>query len=214
MPRAKSRGPAPTTKASPPERGRIETPAVPKQAPVPKVSLEELLHEPIRGPIKILFLDADGTLTDGVITFDSAGGDARNFWIRDGLALEWARELGILPVVISGRSSSAVEARMVDLGVECHVGIKDKVVLAQTIIDRVGASWAQCVMVGDDLPDVPMMKRVGWPIAVLDAVSEVRAVALTTTGVGGGRGAVREVVEMVLRHNGLWEKVLERYELP
>lgn len=214
MPKPKGRGPGPPASAGPFKHGRIETPAQPKGAPEPKVSLEELLHEPIQGPVKILFLDADGTLTDGVITFDAGGGDARNFWVRDGLALEWARDLGVLPVVISGRSSRAVQARMVDLGVECHVGIKDKVAVARTIIDRLGASWTQCVMVGDDLPDVPMMKRVGWPIAVLDAVSEVRAIARTVTGVGGGRGAVREVIEMVLRHNGLWERVLQRYELP
>jgi 3-deoxy-D-manno-octulosonate 8-phosphate phosphatase (KDO 8-P phosphatase) len=67
-------------------------------------------------------------------------------------------------------------------------------------------------MVGDDLPDVPMLKRVGWPIAVADAVREVKMLAKTVTGSSGGKGAVREVVEMVLRHNGTWEKVLERYE--
>jgi 3-deoxy-D-manno-octulosonate 8-phosphate phosphatase (KDO 8-P phosphatase) len=212
MPKPKGRGPGTPATRAPLERGRIETPA-PQRAPDPEVSLEELLHEPVRGPVRVLFLDADGTLTDGVIVFDSAGADARNFWIRDGLALEWARDLGVLPVVVSGRRSRAVEARMTELGVECHVGIKDKVALAQGIIERVGAHWGQCVMVGDDLPDAPLMRRVGWPIAVLDAVSEVRAIARTVTGQPGGRGAVREVVEMVLRHNGLWERVLQRYEL-
>ena len=71
------------------------------------------------GPVRILFLDVDGTLTDGVIT-ESAAGDLRNFWVRDGLALLWARDLGLLPVVISGRPSQAVEGRMKDLGLECH----------------------------------------------------------------------------------------------
>jgi 3-deoxy-D-manno-octulosonate 8-phosphate phosphatase (KDO 8-P phosphatase) len=172
----------------------------------------ELLNEIVRGPVKILFLDADGTLTDGIITFD-ADADSRNFWVRDGLALEWARDLGVLPVVISGRASRAVEARMRDLGLEHYVGVKDKVAVAQTVIEREGARWDQCVMVGDDLPDVPMLKRVGWPIAVLDASPEVRAIARTVTGMPGGRGAVREVVEMVLRHNGVWEQVLKRYEV-
>ena len=72
--------------------------------------------------------------------------------------------------------------------------------------------WGACAAVGDDLPDVPLLKRVGWPIAVADAVPQVRAVARTTTVHEAGRGAVREVVEMLLRHNGTWEEVLKRYE--
>jgi 3-deoxy-D-manno-octulosonate 8-phosphate phosphatase (KDO 8-P phosphatase) len=166
---------------------------------------------PIHGPVRILFMDLDGTLTDGVIVFDGRG-DARNFWIRDGLALTWARDLGIVPVVISGRSSEAVEARMADLRIECHQGIEDKVEVAQAIIEREETTWDRCVMMGDDLPDVALMKRVGWPIAVPDAQPEVLKVAKTVTRMPGGRGAVREVVEMLLRHNGTWDHVLERYE--
>ncbi|HYM82026.1 MAG TPA: HAD hydrolase family protein [Candidatus Limnocylindria bacterium] len=183
----------------------------PSITPTPKVTLEELLHEPVKGPVRILFLDADGTLTDGVIAFD-AQGDGRNFWVRDGLALQWARDLGVLPVVISGRASRAVEARMLELGVEHYVGVKDKVAVAEQVLEREQARWDQCVMVGDDLPDVPLLKRVGWPIAVADAVSEVRAIARTITGAPAGAGAVREVVEMVLRHNGVWDQILRRYE--
>ena len=162
-------------------------------------------------PVRILFLDVDGTLTDGVIT-ESAGGDSRNFWVRDGLALLWARELGLLPVVISGRPSTAVEGRMRDLGLECHLDIQDKVAVAERVLAREGADWKQCAMLGDDLPDVPLMKRVGWPIAVADAQPEVLARARTVTQRGGGRGAAREAVEMLLKHNGTWEQVLRRYE--
>src|SRR5262245_44242895 len=122
---------------------------------------------PVRGPVRILFLDVDGTLTDGVIGF-SADGDLRNFWIRDGIALEWARDMGVLPVVISGRLSGAVEARMQDLKLESYLGAKDKVAIAERVLEREGATWKQCAMVGDDLPDVPMLRRVGWPIAVAD----------------------------------------------
>jgi 3-deoxy-D-manno-octulosonate 8-phosphate phosphatase (KDO 8-P phosphatase) len=162
-------------------------------------------------PVRIIFLDVDGTLTDGVIGF-AGGTDYRNFWIRDGLALMWARELGVLPVVISGRASNAVAARMKDLGLECHQGIEDKVAVAEQVLAREQASWAECVMVGDDLPDVALMKRCGWPVAVADAQPEVKRVARTVLALPGGRGAVRELVETVLRHNGLWERVLDRYQ--
>src|SRR5436309_3516164 len=166
---------------------------------------------PILGPVRILFLDADGTLTDGVIGFSTTG-DLRNFWVRDGLALEWARELGVLPVVISGRASGAVEARMQDLRLEHYLGAKDKVTVAERVLARERADWGECAMVGDDLPDVPMLRRVGWPIAVADCSPEVRRFARTVTRARAGFGAVREVVEMLLRHNGAWERVLERYE--
>lgn len=165
---------------------------------------------PIQGPVRIFFVDVDGTLTDGVIG-QSAMGEVRHFFVRDGLALQWARELGVLPVVISGRDSPAVQARMTDLKLEYYGGIQDKVAVAGRVLERERASWEQCVMVGDDLPDVPLMKRVGWPIAVADGRPEARQVAKTVTGERGGRGAVREAVEMVLRHNGVWDQVLQRY---
>ena len=163
-------------------------------------------------PIRVLFLDVDGTMTDGVIGF-SRDGDMRHFWVRDGIALEWARDLGVRPVVISGRASLAVEARMHDLRLEFHLGVKDKVAVAEQVRAREGARWDECAMVGDDLPDVPLLKRVGWPIAVADATPEVVRFARTVTTARAGFGAVREVVERVLRHNGTWQKVLERYEV-
>lgn len=166
---------------------------------------------PIRGPVRVLFLDVDGTLTDGVIG-ETPDADFRNFWVRDGLALQWARDLGVLPVAISGRASRAVESRMRDLGLEHYLGVSDKVAVAERVLQREGARWEDCVMVGDDLPDVPMMRRVGWPIAVAGATAEVRPFAKTVTRAPAGYGAVREVVEAVLRHNGVWSRVLERYE--
>jgi 3-deoxy-D-manno-octulosonate 8-phosphate phosphatase (KDO 8-P phosphatase) len=174
--------------------------------------LSELLKEPIQGPARILFLDLDGTLSDGVIAYDSVG-DGRNFWVRDGLALQWARDLGVLSVVISGRTSKAAMLRMEDLGLEYYFGVEDKVAAAERVLEREKVRWEQCVMIGDDLPDVPLLKRVGWPIAVANAVREVRAIARTVTGARAGYGAVREAVEMVLRHNGTWEQVLKRYQV-
>jgi 3-deoxy-D-manno-octulosonate 8-phosphate phosphatase (KDO 8-P phosphatase) len=114
-------------------------------------------------------------------------------------------------VVISGRESKAVMARMEDLGIEYYLGVEDKVAVAERVVQREGAHWKECVMVGDDLPDVALMKHVGWPIAVANAQPEVKLLAKTVLGTYGGRGAVREMVEMVLRHNGTWERVLSRY---
>lgn len=166
----------------------------------------------VDGPVKILFLDVDGTLTDGVIGFTQEA-DFRNFWVRDGLSLQWARDLGMLPVVISGRASEAVAARMRDLGLENYLGIQDKVAVADKILAREQVTWQQCAMVGDDLPDVPLMRRVGWPIAVADASEELFRFAKSVTRARAGFGAVREVVEMLLRHNGTWDQVLQRYEV-
>jgi 3-deoxy-D-manno-octulosonate 8-phosphate phosphatase (KDO 8-P phosphatase) len=166
---------------------------------------------PIAHPVKILFLDVDGTLTNGVIGYTKVG-DYRSFWVKDGLALEWARELGILPVIISGRASLAVEARMHDLKLEFYLGAKDKVAVAEKVLAREGVRWDECVMVGDDLPDVAMFRRVGWPIAVADSTPEILPFARTVTRSRAGFGAIREVVEMLLKHNGVWERVLARYE--
>lgn len=191
------------------ERLLQQTPGV---SPSPAPDPEGLLPEPIPGPIRVLFLDVDGTLTDGFIV-EQPHGDARHFWVRDGLAMQWARDLGVTVVAISGRRSNSVQQRMDDLGVECHVGVHDKVAVAEQVLARAGATWADAVMVGDDLPDVALMKRVAWPIAVADAQREVRTMARTITGAPGGRGAVREVIEMILKHNGTWAQVLARYEV-
>jgi 3-deoxy-D-manno-octulosonate 8-phosphate phosphatase (KDO 8-P phosphatase) len=163
------------------------------------------------GPVRILFLDVDGTLTDGGIGW-TRDGDARQFYVRDGIALEWARAAGVLPVVISGRASRAVAGRMKDLGLEHYLDVKDKVACAQTVLDREGVEWTGCAMIGDDLPDAPLLKRVGWPIVVADAEPTVKALARTVTRAPGGRGAVREAVELILRHNGAWDQVLHRYQ--
>lgn len=166
---------------------------------------------PIAVPVRVVFLDLDGTMTDGVIGF-SRDGDFRSFWVKDGLALEWARELGVLPVVISGRMSLAGQARMHDLKLEHYLGARNKVAIAEKVLARENANWGECAMIGDDLPDVPLLKRVGWPIAVADSAAEVLAVAKTVTSARGGTGAVREAIETILKHNGVWAKVLARYE--
>lgn len=189
---------------------RGETPIAEPKLPQPE-ALAELIQGPVPGGVRIMFLDVDGTLTDGIIGHTSST-DFRHFWVRDGLALQWARDLGVLSVAISGRASPAVHARMADLKLEYYEGIRDKVAIAEKVLKREGARWDECVMVGDDLPDVALMKKVGWPIAVANAQPEVKLLAKTVLGTHGGHGAVREMVEMVLRHNGTWDQVLRWYD--
>jgi len=169
------------------------------------------MPDPITGKVRVVFIDVDGTLTDGGIGWDTQG-DQRNFFVRDGIALDWAKEQGLLPVVISGRDSVAVQGRMADLKLENYLGVRDKVAVAEQVLEREEVPWGSCAAVGDDLPDVPLLKRVGWPIAVADAVPQVRGVAKTVTVHDAGRGAVREVIELLLRHNGSWDEVLRKYE--
>jgi 3-deoxy-D-manno-octulosonate 8-phosphate phosphatase (KDO 8-P phosphatase) len=191
-----------------------ESGSILQPSPTPEASaLADLIEGPVKGPVRIIFLDVDGTLTDGIIGHDPEA-DFRHFWVRDGIALQWARDLGVLSVVISGRRSKAVVARMEDLNLEYYEGIRDKVAVAQKVLDREGVKWEHCVMVGDDLPDIALMKKVAWPIAVANAQPEVKLIAKTVLGTYGGQGAVREMVEMVLRHNGTWDQVLQWYDVP
>jgi len=169
------------------------------------------MSAPVGGPIRILFLDLDGTLSDGMITYDTRG-DARHFWVRDGIALQWAKAEDVRPIVISGRASDAALLRMKDLDLEHYLGAEDKVAIAERILVREGVTWDACAMVGDDLPDVPLMRRVGWRFAVANADPRVLSIAHTVTRTAGGAGAVREVVEIVMTHNGSWNRVLARYE--
>src|SRR5213594_4141752 len=111
------------------------------------------MPNPVVGKVRILFLDVDGTMTDGVIGWDTHG-DQRNFFVRDGIALDWARDAELLPVVISGRDSEAVRGRMTDLHLEHYLGIKDKVAVAEEVLAREEVLWNACAAVGDDLPDV------------------------------------------------------------
>lgn len=208
VPGARTTGERP---AAPPAPGDLVSELLEHTRGVTPEDMPEPERVPIAGPVRVLLLDVDGTLTDGFI-IEHHDGDSRNFWVRDGLSMQWARDLGVTVVAISGRFSRAVEHRMQDLGIECHVGIQDKVAVAERVLAQAGATWAQTAVVGDDLPDVALMKRAAWPVAVGDAQPEVRALAKMVTRAAGGRGAVREVIEMILRHNGTWPQVLARYE--
>jgi 3-deoxy-D-manno-octulosonate 8-phosphate phosphatase (KDO 8-P phosphatase) len=162
--------------------------------------------------IRGLCLDVDGVLTDGRLFVDDAGRGGRMFHVHDGFALYWYRRLGGVIVICSGKASEAVTARARELEIE-HViqGSRDKLADLQPLLVRLGLKLEQFAVIGDDLPDVPLMQRCGYPIAVANAVDEVKAVARLVTQRPGGHGAIREALEHVLRSSGRWNEVLAHY---
>ncbi|MDH3284845.1 MAG: HAD hydrolase family protein [Acidobacteriota bacterium] len=151
--------------------------------------------------IRLLMLDVDGVLTDGGLYYLEEGGFAVRFDIKDGLGLARAVREGILVALVSGRDTPQARRRAEELGIlEIHLGARDKVAVLEDILSRTGLGAEEACFVGDDLIDLPAMRRVGLPVAVADAVEEVREVAVHVTVRAGGRGAVREVVELLLSH--------------
>jgi 3-deoxy-D-manno-octulosonate 8-phosphate phosphatase (KDO 8-P phosphatase) len=168
--------------------------------------------------IKLLLLDCDGVLTDGGLyyTFDGKHvlEGAKVFHIHDGLGLKLAREAGLKIGIITGRISPALTARARDLQIDyLHQGIEDKLSIYEQIRTAEGVAGEEIAYVGDDLPDLPVMRRVGLAIAVADAVEEVRECAHLVTDKPGGRGAAREVVELLLKAQDKWRESLLRYSL-
>jgi 3-deoxy-D-manno-octulosonate 8-phosphate phosphatase (KDO 8-P phosphatase) len=168
--------------------------------------------------IKLLLLDCDGVLTDGGLyyTFDGKRvlEGAKVFHIHDGHGLKLAREAGLKVGIISGRISPALTARARDLQIDyLHQGIDDKLSVYEQIKTAEGFTDDKIAYVGDDLPDLPIMRRVGLAIAVADAVDEVRECAHFVTNKPGGRGAAREVVELLLKAQDKWRESLLRYSL-
>ncbi len=162
--------------------------------------------------IRCLCLDVDGVLTDGSVITDDLGKGARRFHVHDGFALRWFQQLGGVVLLCSGKLSAAVSARARELGIERVIqGSTDKVRDIEAELVQLGLTWAQVAAMGDDLPDLPVLRRCALPIAVADAVDEVKAAAQLVTGRPGGRGAVREAVEHIMRANGRWSEVLAHY---
>ena len=165
--------------------------------------------------IRCVCLDVDGVLTDGRLFIDEAGRGGRAFHVHDGLATDWFQRLGGVVVICSGKSSGSITARARELSVE-HViqGSRDKLADMERLLVRLDLSLAQTAVIGDDLPDVPLMRRCGFPIAVANAVDEVKAAARLVTQRAGGNGAVREAIEHLLRRCGRWPEVLAHYGIP
>ncbi len=161
--------------------------------------------------IKLLILDVDGVQTDGGIYIGGRGDPLRRFDIRDGTGIYIAIEAGIRVAFMSGKSSRAVRKRAADLGVkDVFEGLRDKGEAYERLKSKYGFIDEEVAFVGDDVIDLPVLRQVGLAIAVGDAVEEVQQVAHRVTVRPGGRGAVREVVEYILRAQGKWEEIVQR----
>jgi 3-deoxy-D-manno-octulosonate 8-phosphate phosphatase (KDO 8-P phosphatase) len=162
--------------------------------------------------INLLILDVDGVLTDGGIIRDDNGLQIKRFHVRDGAGIVLWRRLNKDVAIITGKESEVVSHRAQELGIE-HVfqNVGNKLEAYDQLKDELGISDDQIAYVGDDLPDLPVMRRVAVPIAVADAVEEVRAQAKYVTKYPGGYGAVRDAIEFLCKEQGLWQQVLDRY---
>lgn len=163
--------------------------------------------------VKLLVLDVDGVLTDGRIIMDHEGREIKAFDVRDGHGIKLLRDAGIEVAVLTGRSSPVVQKRADDLGIPwVRQGVNDKVRAYEEIAREVGIGDEETCFVGDDLVDIPLLKRVGVSIVVADGAHEAKQLALYVTQSPGGRGAVREVCDLLLQAQGKWEEILRRYE--
>lgn len=161
--------------------------------------------------IKLVILDVDGVMTDGRIVIDDNGVESRNFDIKDGMGVVVMLMSGIEVAIITSKKSGAVRHRAEELKIKrFYEGIKKKTEPYEEILKDMGITDAQVAYVGDDLVDLSMMKRVGFPVAVGDAVDDVREHAVYVTKARGGYGAVREVAELILKAQGKWEKILSK----
>jgi len=155
--------------------------------------------------IKMFGMDVDGVLTDGGIYYGD-GIEIKRFHVQDGMGITLIIRAGIVPFIITARKSAATERRARELGIaETYQGIDDKLSCLEQLIRKHGIDYHEIAYVGDDLSDVSVMKKVGLPIAVANAVEEVRRLAKYVTSSRGGSGAVREACEYVLKINGFQE---------
>ncbi len=169
------------------------------------------LTEKIR-KVKVLMLDVDGVLTDGRIIISDDGQETKCFNVRDGHGLKLIQRAGIEVIFLTGRTSKVVEHRARELGIKkVHQGVLDKLSVFNEILAEEGLVPGQVAYAGDDIVDLPVLSRVGFSITVSDAHDEVlKAVDLVTKN-PGGRGAIREVCEMILKTQGKWEELMGRY---
>ncbi|TAM42972.1 HAD-IIIA family hydrolase [bacterium] len=164
------------------------------------------------GKIKLLLLDVDGVLTDGRIVYDSRGRDSKFFDVHDGLGVYVLYKAGIKTILITAKSSKSIRPRAKDMRVaEVFADIFPKCAVLDKILKKYNVSLEEICFVGDDLVDLSIMKKVGMPVAVANASSEIKEAATFVTRCSGGRGAVREVAELILKSQGKWEDILRFY---
>ncbi len=164
--------------------------------------------------IKLVLMDCDGTMTDGRLWLTPDGGEQKAFNARDGQGISLCHRAGLKTGIISGRTSSAVERRAQDLKMAfVRQYVKDKIKALEEILKEAELSEDECAFIGDDLGDVPVMQRVELAVAVADAVYETKEAAHYVTHLPGGKGAVREVCELILKAQGRWEELMDHFSI-
>jgi len=162
--------------------------------------------------IKLLLLDVDGVLTDGCIIYNDNGAETKIFNVKDGLGIRLLMEAGIKVGIVTGRTSKALYHRCNNLGISLIFdGVHEKTSVLELISEQTGLRAEEIAFVGDDLPDLPLLRRVGLSIAVADAHETIIENADMITSAKGGVGAVREICEAILKAQGFWNKIVERY---
>jgi 3-deoxy-D-manno-octulosonate 8-phosphate phosphatase (KDO 8-P phosphatase) len=161
--------------------------------------------------VSLVLMDVDGVMTDGGILFIDGGSEGRIFDAKDGVGIWLLRRAGLLTGVISGRSSPAVRRRARELGMnEVHLKVEDKLAAYEEILRRRGLRDEDACYIGDDVVDLPVLRRAGLAVAPADAHPRARREAGLVTRAPGGRGAIREVADLILRGQGKMEGVLRR----
>ena len=163
-------------------------------------------------PIELILSDVDGVLTDGTIELDNRGVETKRFSTRDGMGVRLWQKAGYRFGLITLRSSQIVQSRAGELGIEIvRQGAGDKLVALQEILKELDLSPQKTCYLGDDLPDLPVVRAVGLGVAVADACDELRDAADYVTTAGGGSGAVRETIELILKAQHRWDDVIGTY---
>jgi 3-deoxy-D-manno-octulosonate 8-phosphate phosphatase (KDO 8-P phosphatase) len=164
--------------------------------------------------IKLIISDVDGVWTDGRIIYAGDRSEIKEFNVRDGLGVKLVQRVGITVALLTSRRSAALERRARELGIlELHQGATNKLEAAERLAQRLAVSFEQILYVGDDLPDLAPMSRVGISAAPADAAPEVRNIATWKLDATGGRGAFREIVERLLRERGDWEHLIREFAI-
>jgi len=163
-------------------------------------------------PIEVVLSDVDGVLTDGRVVLDSRGIETKRFHVRDGMGIALWQKAGYRFAMVTRRSSQAVKIRAAELGVESvRQGADDKLAAVGEILEELGLSFTQACYIGDDLPDLPVVRAARLGVAVRDATAELRQAARYVTTAPGGAGAVRETIEMILKAQRRWDDVIQAY---
>lgn len=162
--------------------------------------------------IKLIAIDVDGTLTDGTIYINEIGEEIKGFNVKDGTGIVLAKLAGIIPVIISGKKSKAVENRVKVLGIEeYYEGIHDKRKVMEEMIEKYNLNWENCSFIGDDIVDIEVIKLVGFSASPRDAHPSVKNHVDFVSNFEGGRGAVREIIDFILKKQNRLDESIKKF---